>query len=73
MEKLLKEIEGYSDKYEFTFQFWGAGNNNVYITKDGTDLADFGGFESIETVLIKTLEYLYKINKVPYSKRINNE
>ncbi len=69
-EKLLSQIEKFSEKYEFNFQFWGAGNNNVYIMKQGVDLYDSGGFETIEEVLIDALRYIYKINRIPEYDRI---
>lgn len=42
MEDLIKRIEEYAGKYEFSFQFWGKGNNNIYIVKDNVDLYDSG-------------------------------
>ncbi len=73
MEKfidLLTEIEKYSDRYQFSFQFWGKGNNNVYIAKDDVDLRDEGGYNSPEEVVTAALKYIYRINQVPKSKQI---
>ena len=70
MEKLLKEIEKYSDKYQFSFQFWGNGDNNVYIAKDYVNLFDTGGYLTIEDVIIAALHYIYKINRVPERERV---
>lgn len=68
-ERLLEEIEKYSSKYQFSFQFWGDGNNNVFIMKDDVDLYSSGGFLSIEGVIMDALQYIYKINRVPYLDR----
>lgn len=62
MNELLREIEIWSSKYEFSFQFWGEGNNNVFINKDSIELASFGGELSIEDILIRTLEWVKKEN-----------
>ena len=68
--ELLQEIEKYSEKYTFSFQFWGKGNNNVYIEKDCVELTSSGGYETIEDVLKFALEYIYKINRVPMANRV---
>lgn len=67
---LLDEIEKYSEKYTFSFQFWGKGNNNVYIEKQDAELTSSGGFETIEDALKFALGYIYKINRVPNVKRV---
>lgn len=69
---LLTEIEKYTDRYEFNFQFWGADNNNVFISKGGIEMAHFGGEATIEDVLARTLNWLYRVNRVPNDKRIFN-
>lgn len=63
MENLMKRIEEYAGKYEFNFQFWGAGNNNIYIMKDNVDLYDSGGHETIKDCLEDALKYLDRINR----------
>jgi hypothetical protein len=70
VRNLIQEIDNYSDKYQFSFQFWGDGNNNVFIMKDDIDLYSSGGFSSIQEVLIDALQYIYKINRVPYENRV---
>jgi len=70
VRNLIQEIEYYSDKYQFSFQFWGDGNNNVFIMKDDIDLYSSGGFSSIQEALIDALHYIYKINRVPYENRV---
>ena len=69
-KSLLAEIERYSKKYQFSFQFWGAGNNNVFIAKNDVELYSSGGYLLIEDALIAALLYVYKINRVPYSDRL---
>lgn len=66
---LLKELEKFIDKYEFSFQFWGQDNNNVFINKDDVEIASFGGENSITDILRTTLEYLYRINRTPQKDR----
>jgi hypothetical protein len=70
MKKLIKEIEKYSQKYQISFQFWGDGNNNAFIMKDDVDLYDSGGFLSIREAVMDALQYIYKINRVPYKDRV---
>jgi len=70
MKKLIEAIEKYSDKYQFSFQFWGNGENNVYIAKDDINLYDTGGYLTIEDVMIAALHYIYKVNRVPESERV---
>jgi hypothetical protein len=68
IDQLLKEREAYNKmlvyagKYEISIQFWGEGNTNVFIAKDGVDLIDFGGL-SPSIAIKKTVEYLDRINK----------
>lgn len=45
-EIFWSELNKYAGKYQFSFQFWGEGNNNVYIMKDDVDLFDTGGLET---------------------------
>jgi len=70
MEKLIKEIEKFSEKYQFSFQFWGIGNNNVFIMKDDIDLYSTGGWLSPVDAIIDALNYIYRINRVPKVKRV---
>ncbi len=62
--ELMLEITKWSEKYQFSFQFWGKGNNNVFIQKDFIDLYEFGGEESPKSITIKALEWVYKVNNV---------
>lgn len=58
---LLAEIDQYTHMYEFSFQFWGKDNNNVYVSKGHVELFDIGGRETIHQVLEDTLYHLKKI------------
>ena len=69
-EKLLKEIELFSVKYQFSFQFWGDGNNNVFISKDDVELYSSGGWLNIEDALTDAVKYIYRINRTPDSDRL---
>ena len=68
--ELISEIEKYSEKYEFSFQFWGPGNNNVFIAKDYVNMYDIGGLPTIEEALTAALRWVYKVNRTPVKKRI---
>jgi len=70
MEELMQEIEKWSEKYQFSFQFWGAGNNNCFLYKDEVEISSFGGDESIEDILKRTLSYIYRINRTPHKDRV---
>jgi hypothetical protein len=63
VEQLFFDLAPYFGKYQISFQFWGRNNNNVYIMKDGVDLYDSGGHESVMHVLIDALNYLNRINR----------
>lgn len=69
-KELMNEINDWSSTYSFTFQFWGKGNNNCYIEKDGIDLWDTGGHIDTYECLIAALHYIYKINNTPIHSRV---
>lgn len=69
-DTLLKEIERFSNTYQFSFQFWGNGNNNVSIMKNDVDLYDSGGWLNAEDAMIDALRYIYRINRTPENKRV---
>lgn len=70
--KILQELEKWSQKYEISFQFWPE-QKNVFISKDGVELTSFGGYNTIEDVIFKALNYVYKINKTPINNRISKQ
>jgi hypothetical protein len=67
---LLEKIEFWTKQYEFSFQFWGEGNNNVFINRDGIEIASFGGENSIKDILKLTIDWCEKANpsKIKYPK-----
>jgi hypothetical protein len=60
--ELFDKMLAYAGKYEISIQFWGEGNTNVFIAKDGIDLTDFGGLDP-STAIANCVEYLDRINK----------
>lgn len=69
MEELIKEIERWSQKYEFSFQFWGPDKHACYISKDGVEMASYGGTETVKEIVIWALHTVYEWNRTPISKR----
>ena len=69
MDSLLKEIEKYSGKYQLSFQFWGEGNNNVFVEKNDVELYSNGGLESPKEAIKEALNYIYRVNRVPHNQR----
>lgn len=59
---LLKQIELWSEKYDFRFNFQGKNNNGFFIEKNDIELLSGGGFESINQTLAYAVEYIEKIN-----------
>lgn len=71
---MMAKIEYWTKQYEFSFQFWGE-DNNVYINKDDVEITSFGGHESIQQILNKTIEWCEKANpryKYPKGVEITN-
>ncbi|AZA73549.1 hypothetical protein [Chryseobacterium indoltheticum] len=64
LEELFSDLDYWSVKYEFTFQFWGDYNNNIFITKGGVNIYDTGGLESPRKAIVNALEYINKINRL---------
>lgn len=65
---MMKEIEKWSQIYEFSFQFWGRDENNVYIKKGNVEVASFGGEKTISDILRLTLEWVKKENPKGYKE-----
>jgi CRISPR/Cas system CMR-associated protein Cmr3 (group 5 of RAMP superfamily) len=59
--QLLTQIEFWSQRYEFSFQFWGD-INNVYINKDDVEIMSTGGHVSIMELLIEVIVWCEKAN-----------
>ena len=69
MEKLMKEVEKWSKKYDFTFQFWN-NNNTVYIEVGLVDLFESGNHSTPKEAIEAALKWIYAKNRVPKGKRI---
>ncbi len=65
MKTLLSELQKFSTKYEFNFQFWGGGANNVFIYKDDVEIYNSGDNDTVEEAIINALEFCYRVNKAP--------
>lgn len=63
MNQLFKQIEKYSETYEFSFQFWGRDNNNVWIYRGGVELFSSGNHETIEDCVKEAIKYIKRVNK----------
>lgn len=68
-QTLLDEITKWAAKYHFSFQFWGEGDNNVFIRKNGIDLYSTGGCDTPRKAIFKALEYIYRINNTKKDQR----
>lgn len=67
---LIDEINKWSEKYSFSFQFT-KGINNVSLFKDDVELYSSFGHETVEDVMMDVLNYIYRVNRVPLEKRFN--
>ena len=65
----LKELERFSDKYEYNIQVWNSGNA-IYLSKDDVELINYGGHISLVNCMRKILEYIYRINQTPEQETI---
>lgn len=71
MNTVFQEIEKWNSKgYEFSFQFWGSGNNNVFVMKERVDLFDTGGFLTPLEAIQEALDQIYRLNKTPVKDRV---
>ena len=64
---LMLEVEKWCKKYELNFQFWHT-HYAIFIGKDGIDLYSTNG-EDIQDVILKALEYIYRVNRTPKKDR----
>ena len=53
----MTKIMFWTQRYNFSFQFWGVDNNNVYIERDGVDIADFGGEATPMEIMQRTVKW----------------
>ncbi len=49
-------------KYNVSIQFWGDGDNNVYIVKEDVEVAVFGGCDTAYEAIDKTVTWFEKSN-----------
>lgn len=70
LASVLREIDTFTDKYEFNFQLWGEDRYTVYIEKGGIDMTSFGGCETMIEVLEEALNWCYTKNRVSHKDRI---
>jgi hypothetical protein len=59
----MSNLNEYMGKYQISFQFWGEGNNNVFIEKDGVPLHETGGYDTPYSAITDAVRYLDKINR----------
>lgn len=55
--KLISELEKWMHEYGFDFQMWGQGRVNVYITKAGIEVKEFGQCENIRIGMTNCVEW----------------
>ena len=71
MKEVFEEIKKWNERgYEFIFQFWGVGNNNVYIMKNDVPMIETGGFTTPEEAIQVAFDNIYKWNRTPKKERI---
>lgn len=58
----MTKIQFWSAYYDFSFQFWGEDNNNVYVSRDSIDIADFGGEETPLDIIKRVIAWCEKTN-----------
>ena len=59
---LLTKVEFWAFQYDFSFQFWGVGNNNVFINRSNVELTSSGGFDTVEKMFEFVIEWCEKSN-----------
>lgn len=67
----LCKIEFWAHQYDFSFQFWGVGNNNVFIYRSNVELHSSGDFETIGEMFRYVIKWCEKANpRVKYPEAI---
>ena len=59
---LLLKVEFWAFQYDFSFQFWGVGNNNIYVSRGNIELVSSGGFETVKEALESVINWCEKSN-----------
>jgi hypothetical protein len=60
--KAMAKIQFWSGKYDLSFQFWGEGDCNVYISKDSVDIKSMGGEDTPLEIMNQAIEWCEKAN-----------
>lgn len=71
----IAKLQFWSGRYDISIQFWGAGNNNVYVSKDDVEIYVSGGCESPLEAISKVNEWAERSNprlKYPEGIQISN-
>jgi len=58
----MLKIEFWASQYQISFQFWGEGDNNVFIYRDHVEIASFGGESSPIDIIERTVAWCEKSN-----------
>jgi hypothetical protein len=61
--------------YQFSFQFWGESDNNVYVYRDYVEIASFGGEPDPAAIIDRLLKWCEKSNpstQYPIHLTVNN-
>lgn len=68
---LVTKVEFWAHQYDFSFQFWGPGNNNVFINKGTIELTSSGGFDTVKEMFEFVENWCKKANpRVKYPEAI---
>lgn len=67
----LTKVEFWAFQYDFSFQFWGPGNNNYFINRSNVELHSSGGFDTVDEMFNEVIEWCEKANpRVKYPEAI---
>lgn len=67
----LCKVEFWAYQYDFSFQFWGPGNNNVFIMRGTIEVHSSGGFDTVKEMMEYVLRWCEKANpRVKYPEAI---
>jgi hypothetical protein len=53
----MTKIQFWSSFYDFSFQFWGDGDNNVFIARDLVEVHSMGGSNSPLNIMQRTIAW----------------
>jgi len=58
----LNKVEFWAYQYDFSFQFWGPGNNNVFINRDDVEVHSSWGFDTVIEMFDYVIKWCEKAN-----------